>query len=318
MKLDLGTIKTLVGIMVGAITVGAAIWKILLPLFRRILKARLVYAACIAELSQYAPGLLIETPLDAVVPIRRFPGYSDWSIQAPNAPPRSREDQRKFFEVIATELSGPVLKDANDWERTAPTDLRLLGSTKAPEFKLYETYLRLRWLLLKEGKPSYDRVAKDVGRKCAEALEKIESAINQQLDQLPTRALIIRIKNRGSKDAKDLNIEITSGGAIYDVVINDWQPSKMEKTTTRLALVYETLRPGQMVELKVWYRWIAVEFGNRMFSQARSFPGREGILINYIGVSNGRVLRMPKLLSDIDAWRSLETEVGPETGFGRF
>jgi hypothetical protein len=318
MSFSLSTLRTVVAIVGGTFTIAATVWKVALPLLRKASKMNVVYGACIAELSQYAPGLIFETPLDKIVPIRRFPGYSDWSIQGPNLPPRSRKERNKLFQKIDSELAGEVLKEANEWERNCPPELTLLSQDSSRAFELYQTYLRLRWLLVKDATPNYDRVAHEISLRCAEALRSIESETQEHLAHLPTRVLIVRVKNRGSRDAKDLHIDVTSGGEIYDVVINDRQPTEIEKTDVRLTANYKVLRPGQTVELKLWYRWLAVDFGSRIGSQAETFPGREGILITYLGVSNGHVLHMPQLLSDVEAWRSLDTKIGPEPGFGKF
>ncbi|HEY6447307.1 MAG TPA: hypothetical protein VIY53_12670 [Acidobacteriaceae bacterium] len=307
-------VATLIGIVSGIITILVA----LAPWLRRLFRIEPVYAACIAELSQVAPGLLIETPLDKLMPIRRFPGFSDWSIQAPNIPPRAKADSQTLFETIDTQLSGQTLLEANQWERTCPPELKLFGQSSSREFKLYQTYLRLRWLLLKDGAPDYGRVVREAGQRCADALRGIEAAVREQLQHLPTRVLIVRVRNRGARKAKNLHIEATSGGEIYDVVIDNCPNAEIVTTSVRLSLTCKVIQPGQTVELKLWYRWLAVAFGSRMGSQAESFPGREGMLITHLGISNGRVSHSPRLLADLEAWRSLETKVGPEPGFGRF
>jgi hypothetical protein len=213
---------------------------------------------------------------------------------------------------------GETLKDANEWERTCPPELTLLTDMSSREARLYQTYLRIRWLLVQNGNPDYEHVARAISTRCAEALRSIETESRALLSHFPTRVLIIRIKNRGSQDAKNLRIEVTAGGEIYDVVIDDRQPDEVKKTDVRLLAKYQVLQPAQTIELRLWYRWSAFSFGSRMGSQSESFPGREGILINHLGFSNGRMMYLPRLLSDIEAWRRIDTRIGPERGFDKF
>jgi len=321
MEIDLKTPEAIVSIVAGTLAVAATVWKIVLPLFRRTFKLHVVYAARIAELRQRPPTFVtfqVASILQPFAPLEYgFPGYSDWSIESPNWPPRAHTDSAQFFEKIAQALSGVALIQARRWEQTIDQGVSLFGSgfDSDPKMKLYQTYVRLRWFLIDKSGSDYAIVSSRIGSDCAKALRQLEDALEEMESALPTRILVVRIANRASTDARDLRIDVSAGGEIYDVTVNEQrEPGTQERTTKRFSITFPVLQPHYWVDLKIWYRWKAVAFGERNLSQFDRFPGREGILINYIGISNGRARPLPSLLKDLNAWRSQNTEVGPEPG----
>jgi hypothetical protein len=322
MKLDFTTWQGVVSIVAGTLTVAVTVWKIILPIVRRAFKLQVVYAARIAELQQRAPtfvGFQIASPLQAYVPFGNgFPSYSDWSTETPNWPPRAHELSTQLGAALQRELAGLALVQARRWERTTDQRMRLLALDvdSDPNAALYQTYVRLRRFLLEEANSDFAIVSSRIGNDCAEALRRLETELEQMLERLPTRILIVRVANRGSLDARDLRIDVTVGGAIYDVTMNEQRdPGLVERTSNRFSVNFAVLQPGYTVDLRIWYRWNAAAFGSRVLSQCDRFPGREGVLINYIGISNGRARPLPKLMRDLRLWRSMSTKIGPEPGF---
>src|ERR1700688_2316710 len=322
MKLDFTAWQSIVSLVAGVLTLADTVWKIILPIIRRAFKLQVVYAAQIAELQQHPPtfvGFQIASPLQAFVPLGKgFPSYSDWSTETPNWPPRAHELSTKLGAALQHELSGLALVQARRWERTIDQGLRLIGLDVASDanLALYQTYVRLRWFLLSEAHSDFAIVSSRIGNDCAEALRRLEAELEQLQELLPTRILIVRVANRGSSDARDLRIDVTVGGSIYDVTMNEQRdPGLVENTSNRFSVNFAVLQPGYTVDLRIWYRWQAAAFGSRTLSQCDRFPGREGALINYIGISNGRARPLPRLMRDLRLWRSISTDIGPEPGF---
>jgi hypothetical protein len=320
MPWDVKTTQAVVAIVTGTLTIVGVAWKIVWPMMRRIFKLDVVYAAQIAELRSQPPtnvGFQIASTLHDFVPLKDgFPSYSNWSRERPNWPPKAHADNKQFFARIKQSLSGSALIQARRWERTIPQEMDLIGLPDDSDSKLYLTYVRLRWFLIDKCNSDFAALARSVGSDCGEAVKSLESELKSMLAQFPTRILIVSVLNRGRNDATDLKIDITAGGKIYDTTINGQQESNvLERTGTRFSVTFPILQPGYKVDLRIWYRWNAAAFGSRTFSQYDEFPGREGILINYIVISNGRVRRLAKVLHDLQTWRSLETTIGPERGF---
>jgi hypothetical protein len=321
MHFDADSVKKSLEYIAATIAALGAIWKFVLPAARRMFGLEIVYAARVAELmlpkhaypaSPINPVLIIGVEL--FNPMHGgFPSYSDWSSERPNWPPRAVEDGRHFFEDIRQNLSGLALEQANIWEQTIPPGLILLGLGSSTDEKLYLTYTRLRWFLLDQCHSDYARVSKEVGQAASEAVRTLEVKPAHLLENRPTRVLIVRVANRSSKDAKDLRIDLTAGGAIYDVTLNEERTqSIVSRTSTRFTVTFPVMQPGFSLELKLWYVWKSVSFGCRSHSQFEMFPGFEGMLINYIGISNGRVRARPKLLDDLRSWKSMTVMVGPD------
>jgi hypothetical protein len=309
MTSHLDQIKTIIEIIVGSLTIVGVIWKVILPLFRWLFVRRVVYAAKVAEL-QPQRNVMIVGALDKYVPIPSVFYYSDASIARPNWPSKANDDSEAFYKFMRETLSDLALKEAREWERTLPDGLSLLG-VDSPELRLLQTYTRLRWFLIERCGSAFEAVSSRIGANCSSAMKSLEAERQRVLDAMPTRILILRIKNRMASDTKDLRLEITVGGSIYDVSVNERiNPQILEKSRNRLYIQLTTLQPGYVVEVKIWYRWKAVAFGCRSFAQSEYFPGPEGIMINYIGVSNGKVVQEKGLLKDLKAWKSIELAIG--------
>lgn len=271
-----------------------------------------VYAAQIAEVAPPPPDL-VELYIHQFMPFPLIPSYSDFSRELPNFPPRAGSDRAEGLKFMKEALSGIALDQARTWEATVPAGLSLLGDMSSLDMRLYQTWARLRWFLIEECNFDYSRIASEIGPDCKDALKKLEDFRKIMVEQLPTRILVIRIANRGPADAKDLKIDITSGGEIYDVTVNQQlNDGKIERSSNRFMITWSVLQPGYVVEVKLWYIWRAVLFGSRMGSQSERFPGYEGIIINHIGISNGRVRRRKRLLADLNAWKSIDVSTGPQ------
>jgi hypothetical protein len=305
---QLDKIKTIIEIVVGGLTILGVIWKVILPLFRWLFVRRVVYAARVAELQQPRGGLIVGI-LDKYLPFRPSFCYSDSSMDDA-WPSKAKDDSEAFYGFMRETLSDLALKEARDWERTLPNGLALLG-VGSTELRLLQTYARLRWFLIEKCGSDFEALSSKIGPNCSSALQSLETERERVLDSMPTRILILQIKNRMATDAKELRLEISVGGSIYDVSVNERaDPKVLEQSRNRLFIQQTTLQPGYPVEVKIWYRWIAVAFGSRSFAQSERFPGPEGIMINYIGVSNGKVAQEKSLLRDLRAWRSIPVPIG--------
>jgi hypothetical protein len=149
-----------------------------------------------------------------------------------------------------------------------------------------------------------------ITRSLVQALEAIR---NDLVEHLPTRVLVIKVENRARSDAKNVTVDITSGGEIYDVVVNDQLPdARIERSNNHFLIKWPTMQSEYVIEIKLWYKWQAVCFGSRMGSQSETFPGFEAVMINHIGIENGKVRRWPRLLADLGAWKSIDARVGSQ------
>jgi hypothetical protein len=312
MKWPLSSIQTLLAIITAVLAILGVLWKVIFPLIRGILGRVVVYAAQIAEVRPPPPDL-IEFKIHEFMPFPRIPVYSDFSREPPNFPSRAGSDRAEGLKIMRETLTGVALEQARSWEATVPRGLSLLGDKSSLDMQLYQTWARLRWFLIEECHSDYSMIAAQIGPDCNEALKKLEKFRNDMVKQLPTRILVIRVANRGGTDAKELKIDITSGGEIYDVTVNqDLNDGKIERSSNRFMITWAVLQPGYVVEVRLWYIWSAVLFGSRTGSQSERFPGYEGIMINHIGISNGKVRRRASLLADLDAWKSIDIPVGPQ------
>jgi hypothetical protein len=302
-------VKTIIEVIGGALTTAGVIWKIILPVFRWLFVKRVVYAATIAELKP-PRGALIVGALDEYLPIRPSFCYSNESMDRAYWPSKANADSTAFFKFMQETLSDLALNEARQWERNNFSEMSLIGQPSV-ELDLLQTYTRLRWFLIKSCGSNFARVSSTIGANCSSALQTLETERKRMLESMPTRILILRIQNRMGMDGKELRLEITVGGSIYDVSVNERiNPQILEQSNNRLFIQLAALQPGYVVEVKVWYRWEAVLFGSRSFSQSEYFPGPEGIMINYIGISNGKVVQEKSLLRDLKAWNSMDVAIG--------
>lgn len=309
MKPHLDQIKTIVEIIVGGLTILGVVWKVILPLFRLLFVRRVVYAAKVAELQPPRGGLIVGA-LDKYLPLRPSFCYSDSSMNRAYWPSKANADSEAFYRFMRETLSDLALREAREWERTLPEGLVLLGVGSA-ELRLLQTYTRLRWFLIEKCGSDFEKLASRIGANCSSALQSLETERRRVLDSMPTRILILQFKNRMATDAKDLRLEISVGGSIYDASVNErTNPQILERSRNRLFIQLATMQPRYLVEVKIWYRWDAVVVGVRSFAQSEHFPGREGIMINYIGVSNGKVGQQKSLLRGLKAWRSITVPIG--------
>ena len=306
MTSHLDQIRTIVEIIVGSLGILGVVWKVILPLYRWLFVRRVVYAAKVAELQPPRGGLIVGA-LDKYLPLRPSFCYSDSSMNQADWPSKANADSEAFYRFMRETLSDLALREAREWERTLPEGLVLLGVGSA-ELRLLQTYTRLRWFLIEECGSDFEKLASRIGANCSSALQSLETERQRVLDSLPTRILFLQIKNRMATDAKDLRLEISVGGSIYDASVSE--RTNPEQSRNRLFIQLATMQPGYLVEVKIWYRWDAVVFGVRSFAQSEHFPGREGIMINYIGVSNGKVGQQKSLLRDLKAWRSITVPIG--------
>lgn len=312
MKWPLSNIQTVLAIITATLAILGVLWKVILALVRTILGRAVVYAAQIAELMPPPPDF-VEFTIHQFLPFPPVPVYSDFSREPPNFPSRAGSDRAEGMKIMRETLSGVALEQARRWEVTVPQGLSLLIDRSNPDVQLYQTWARLRWFLIEECHSDFSMIASQIGTDCNEALKKLEKFRNDMVKHLPTRILVIRVANRGGMDAKDLKIDITSGGEIYDVIVNqDLNDGRIERSSNRFMITWAVLQPGYVVEVKLWYIWNAVFFGSRSGSQSERFPGYEGIMINHIGISNVKVRRRSSLLADLRAWKSIDIQVGPQ------
>jgi hypothetical protein len=304
----LDAVKVLLGIIV-------IVFPVILFLIRKAAKKQVMYAAKIAELFPKPPEYFaIILPLQEYSPLPSFPVYSELSTRTPNFPPRYFKDRNVTLEKMKSILADAALKQARQWETTLPGIPSLVGADRSDQnVMLYQTWTRLRWYLFEECDSSYSSLSHKIGPECAVALQTLEDIRNHLLEHLPTRVLIIKVENRGRNDAKDVTVDITSGGEIYDVVVNDQLPdARIDRSENRFMIKWPTTQSEYAIEIKLWYKWKAVLFGSRMGSQSEIFPGFEGVIINHIGVENAKVRRWPRLLADLGAWNSIDVRVGPQ------
>jgi hypothetical protein len=279
---------------------------------RKLLKRQVVYAARVAELMQ-PPQVGFRLALEDFLPLPVQPSYSDFSSQSPNYPPRALTDRRAIFEGMKEILSDVALEQARAWEAIHAGNMTLLGDMSEPYLRLYQTWVRLRWHLIGKCQGDYSKVAADIGQECAVAIEKLECLKDVFVNQLPTRILVIKVENRSINDARDLTVDVTSGGEVYDVVVNDQlSEGKINRSNNRILVTWPIMQPRYVVEVKIWYVWRAVAFGSRMGSQSDRFPRHEGIIINHIGTSNSKARRYKSLLRDMNAWNSRDITIGKE------
>jgi hypothetical protein len=301
-------VKTALQAIVAALTIAGVIWKVLPPIWRLLFRRQVLYAAQIAELRQPPQGGF-RPVLDQYLPILSFPSFSDDSVGRPHWPPKANSESDGLFNVMQACLSGAALAEAKELEETIPEGLVLFGP-KSPELSLVQTYARLRWYLVEKCKGDYAKFSTDVGDACCAALRSVDTESKRLLDEMPTRILVLRIKNRSGKDATDLKLEITVGGTIFDVTVNERNSLEvLEVSLNRVFVKQATVLPGYVVEVRIWYRWISVLFGCPTGQQSESFKGLEGIRIEYLGISNGKVYRSRGLLGDLHAWRSIYVDV---------
>lgn len=312
MKWPIANIQTLLAIVTAALAILGVLWKVILPLLRTILGREFVYATKIAQVMPPPPEM-IEFKIHQFLPFPSFPAYSDLSREPVNFPSRAESDRTEGLKIMRETLSGLALDQARRWEATVPRGLSLRGDKSGLDMQLYQTWARLRWFLIEECHSDFSMIASQIGPDCSEALKTLERFRKDMVEHLPTRILVIRVANRGGTDAKDLKIDITSGGEIYDVRVNqDLNDGKVERSSNRFMITWAVLQPGYVVEVNLWYIWKAFAFGSRSGSQSERFPGYEGIMINHIGISNGKARRRTSLLADLDAWKSIDIRVGPQ------
>jgi hypothetical protein len=302
-------IKTLLESIVAVLTITGVIWKGVLPVSRWFLRPQVVYAARIAEMIPPPPDGF-RSVLGQYLPEVAFPCYSDDSIGRHHWPPNASAGSIELFGVMKASLSEQAISEVKRLEAKLPQGLSLIGK-RTPEMDLAEKIARLRWFLVEECNGDYQTLATAVGASSCAALQMFEEKCTRMVSRMPTRIFALRVKNRSRRDATNLKIEITVGGSIYDVTVNERTTSEVLAVSgNRVFIKQDILPPAHLVDVKIWYRWRSVTFGVRTGQQSDQFKGLEGIFIEYIGVSNGKLRRASALLDDLSAWHSIEVSAG--------
>lgn len=169
---------------------------------------------------------------------------------------------------------------------------------------LIQRYARLRLLLRIKSKSDYGQVVSTVGPHAARALRRLEDYRKKLLDGLPNRLFVLRVRNQSSQDAEDFILELKVGGEVYDVTVNgeNGKAQSLESSPDHIVVNISRIRPGNTTDIQVWYRYLPLS--KRVFPDPADFEWEktQGIVVLNLGVSNGQVHRINKLLVGLDPY----------------
>jgi hypothetical protein len=266
---------------------------------------RVEYGVAISEMYDPFRASRLATTLDKTELYPGFPYFSRESDHPSAWPPRVSRDRHTLFESYLDVLTR---YDSEIQAAKIPKNMQLFGiSDREGKRTQIETLVNMRsWYYSDMGENSR-ALARVLGPDAARAFLKVEKARSELRNDFPNRFALLRIKNTGKVDARDITVELDINGALYDHTISadveHTRGAAYDRAGRRI--VIERMLPGYVVELRFWYRYLPVS--------ARVFPDEkdiildvtQGVVINNIAASGGRAIYNRSMVEDVRAYKLL-------------
>jgi hypothetical protein len=258
------------------------------------------YSLAIAEMfDPFRVGKLAQI-LDKIELYPGFPYYSRESDHPSAWPLRVDRDRQTLFQEYIDLLS------KFDFASRAGNDIKIVGRrTRDGERSRSDIIANLRnWYYNRLG-ASPTALVDVVGKDAAAAFLRVEQLRSDLRDDFPNRFALLRIKNIGKVDTKDITIELDIYGALYDHAISADAEHTHGATYDRAArrIVIDKMLPGYLVEIRFWYNYLPVD--QRVFPDKKDIilDVTQGIVVNNIAVSGGHAIGDRTLVEQLDAYQ---------------
>ena len=300
----LGIIATIFG------AVSYALPKVLPPSFFEPVP-KIEYAVAIVKMIDPYDVSNLSKLMDNIELYPGFPYYSRESDHPTLWPMRVSEDRRKLFlkyESFLIEYPEEIALATSPGNGESKSSIEILGGgyDNSARAKI-ETIAKLRTSFYNTLGGDPIALSRYLGRKGTISFIQIEKSRAELRQHFPNRLALLRINNKGKRDARNVTIEFDLFGELYDTTINadPDQVRKAEYDRAKKRFVIEQILPGSQVEIRLWYRYYSVE--NRMFPDERDFilELTQGLVINNVVISDGLVALNEKLMEDFSAYESL-------------
>lgn len=240
-----------------------------------------------------------------------FPYYSRESDHPTLWPVRVTKDRAKLFQKYESfllefpEEIALALSAGNDESKSS---IEILGGGYSNnERAKIETIANLRTFFYTTLDANPVALSRYLGRNATIRFLEIEKARVEIRQHFPNRLALLRIHNKGKRDARNVTIEFDLFGELYDTTINadPEQVRKAEYDRAKRRFEIEQIQPGSHVEIRLWYRYYSVE--NRVFPDERDFilELTQGLVVNNVVISDGLVVLNENLMEDFSVYERL-------------
>ncbi len=261
------------------------------------------YSVAIAEMiDPFAVDPMAQV-MDQVETFPGFPYYSRRSDHPSEWPGRVMRDRQALFSKYARLLARHPVGEEVLGGRDHGSTVEVLGQSST----VTQTLASLRMWFNSTLEGDAAKLESALGAGGAREFLALEQERARMREAFPNRFALLRIKNAGKIDAKNIIIELDLFGELYDYSISadPEQVRHAEYDQVSNRIVVQRAPPGYLIEIRLWYRYLSVE--DRVFPDEKHFilELTQGLVINNIAVSDGRAIFTRSLIGDLEAHRLL-------------
>lgn len=236
--------------------------------------------------------------MDRIEPFPGFPYYSRASDHPSAWPERVLLDRERFSKQVDAFFEQHPIRSIQ-----GETSVELLSSGPENPNDTWRTiaqrYMQLRTLFNSELGGDLEQFGRRVGAAAATDFQELEKLRRFLSQTLPNRLWVLRVRNESPTPAGPLELKFKVAGMVYDSAASISRFAASTATDGTTTIHVESLQRGEVVELRIWYRYLPANA--RTFPDLRNFEldRTQGIVIDELKVSGARLVPAVALSEDL-------------------